>query len=84
MAEAHPVAFRWVMKARERGAAVVGVEQGERREVVELDAVEVDEDGLEASVGQERTVGGELGEGHHILPATIHIPTSRARIGRSR
>jgi formate dehydrogenase major subunit len=26
MAEAHPVAFRWVMKARERGATVIHVD----------------------------------------------------------
>ena len=26
MAEAHPVGFRWVMKARERGAVIINVD----------------------------------------------------------
>ena len=26
MAEAHPVGFRWVMKARERGATIINVD----------------------------------------------------------
>ena len=28
MAEAHPVGFRWVMKAKERGATIIHVDQG--------------------------------------------------------
>ena len=67
----------------EAGPPVVGVEQGEGREVGQVATLVEHEGRLEAAVREERTVGGQLGQGHGISSSSRDFRLQRREVGSS-